>query len=300
MTTLEFHPDAEGFLAAAADHLAANPTGSTVVASVAARMQRDGTGGVPVDAGFASWWLVVRDEAGQVVGAGMRTAPFEPYPLYLLTMPEDAAAELGRVLADRGEPVGAVNGALPAVEVCAIAYAEAVGGTVRQAEQMRLQEVEELVPARAASGRLRSAGPEDLDLAHRWFDAFGAAAAAQAGRHDPHPPPIESRDSLAKRIAAGEIWFWEDPEGVPVHVTGFNPPSFGVARIGPVYTPDEHRGHGYAAAAVAEVSARLLAGGSRVCLFTDAANATSNGVYERLGYRPVVDMANLLVDLPEG
>jgi predicted GNAT family acetyltransferase len=33
-----------------------------------------------------------------------------------------------------------------------------------------------------------------------------------------------------------------------------------------------------------------------VCLFTDAANATSNGVYERLGYRPVVEMANLVIE----
>ena len=43
---------------------------------------------------------------------------------------------------------------------------------------------------------------------------------------------------------------------------------------------------------MAAVSQRLLAAGSRVCLFTDQANPTSNHIYEALGYRPVVDMAD--------
>ena len=42
---------------------------------------------------------------------------------------------------------------------------------------------------------------------------------------------------------------------------------------------------GYASAAVAEVSRRLVAEGERVCLFTDQANPTSNGIYQALGYR---------------
>ena len=71
----------------------------------------------------------------------------------------------------------------------------------------------------------------------------------------------------------------------------------GVARIGPVYTPKEHRGHGYASRAVAEVSQLLLDRGVRCCLFTDQANPTSNRIYESIGYRPVVDMVNLLVGI---
>jgi predicted GNAT family acetyltransferase len=78
-------------------------------------------------------------------------------------------------------------------------------------------------------------------------------------------------------------------------MTGQTSPSFGVARVGPVYTPREHRGNGYAGAAVAGVSRRLVADGVRVCLFTDLANPASNRIYQRLGFRPVVDMANLVV-----
>jgi predicted GNAT family acetyltransferase len=68
-----------------------------------------------------------------------------------------------------------------------------------------------------------------------------------------------------------------------------------VSRIGPVYTPPEQRGRGWASNAVAEVSRRRQAEGTQVCLFTDQANPTSNGIYAALGFVPVVDMANMVI-----
>jgi predicted GNAT family acetyltransferase len=111
---------------------------------------------------------------------------------------------------------------------------------------------------------------------------------------------IEPPDAgtMLPRIEQGRVWLWEDGNGAPVHLTATNPPAYGVVRIGPVYTPREQRGHGYARAAVAEVSQRLLDDGHRVCLFTDQDNPTSNRVYAAIGYRPVVDMANLVVTPP--
>ena len=70
-----------------------------------------------------------------------------------------------------------------------------------------------------------------------------------------------------------------------MHLTAHNPPSFGVARVGPVYTPGAHRGHGYASATVAAVSRMLREAGAEVCLFTDQANPTSNKIYAAIGYR---------------
>ena len=80
-----------------------------------------------------------------------------------------------------------------------------------------------------------------------------------------------------------------------MHLTGVSPPSFGVARVGPVYTPPAQRGCGWASNAVAEISRRIQAEGARVCLFTDQANPTSNKIYAALGYQPVADMANLVI-----
>jgi predicted GNAT family acetyltransferase len=91
------------------------------------------------------------------------------------------------------------------------------------------------------------------------------------------------------------VWLWLDGGGEPVQMTGVSPVSFGVARIGPVYTPPAQRGRGWASNAVAAVSRRILAEGARACLFTDQHNPTSNRIYAALGYRPVVDMANLVI-----
>jgi predicted GNAT family acetyltransferase len=135
----------------------------------------------------------------------------------------------------------------------------------------------------------------EAPLALEWFLAFHDDADEQAGR-----APGESTrflhfdlDDMLRRIRERRVYFWDD--GGPVHLTGHNLPAYGVARIGPVYTPGPHRGRGYASAGVAEVSRLLRGDGARVCLFTDQANPTSNRIYEAIGYRRVVDMANLLV-----
>ena len=57
----------------------------------------------------------------------------------------------------------------------------------------------------------------------------------------------------------------------------------------------EHRGVGYASAAVAQVTGQILDSGTRACLFTDQANPTSNRIYQAIGYEPVVDMANFSI-----
>ena len=67
------------------------------------------------------------------------------------------------------------------------------------------------------------------------------------------------------------------------------PTVVGVARIGPVFTPCEHRGHGYGSAATARATADILADPAIPVLFTDLANPTSNKIYEALGYRAVED-----------
>lgn len=68
----------------------------------------------------------------------------------------------------------------------------------------------------------------------------------------------------------------------------------GTARVAPVYTPAGLRGRGYAGAATAAVSrAALDAGAEEVVLFTDLANPTSNALYRRIGYEPVVDRVAL-------
>ncbi|MEU2614916.1 GNAT family N-acetyltransferase [Micromonospora sp. NPDC007271] len=291
---LQFCPGPGEFLAAAGDHLAADPVVSTVVAGVAHRLAAQQADGIAQPE--RDWWLVVRDASGAVVGAGMRTAPFPPYPPFLLPMPDEAAVALAHALHERGEEVLAVNGALPAAELCAAELACVRGGQVQVSQHTRLHELGELAYPAPAPGGLRVATEDDVDLVTEWFGAFMGDADEQAGRpRGASAGEVPDRAELRRRLRAGRMWFWVDETGQPVHLTGANPPSFGVARVGPVYTPPAQRGRGWASNAVAEVSRRLQAEGARVCLFTDQANATANRIYAALGYRPVVDMANLVI-----
>ncbi len=78
--------------------------------------------------------------------------------------------------------------------------------------------------------------------------------------------------------------------GEPVAYAAASVPSHGMSRIGSVYTPREHRGHGYGSAVTAAVSQWALDNGaSDVVLFTDLSNPTSNSIYQKLGYVPVLD-----------
>jgi predicted GNAT family acetyltransferase len=72
-----------------------------------------------------------------------------------------------------------------------------------------------------------------------------------------------------------------------------------MVRIGPVYTPPEFRGAGYASAVTAELSLRALeAGAAEVLLYTDLDNPVSNSIYQRIGYRAVEDRVVLAFTVP--
>ena len=58
-----------------------------------------------------------------------------------------------------------------------------------------------------------------------------------------------------------------------------------------VYTPPHLRNRGYATECVAKLSQKLLEEGNNYCfLFTDLMNPTSNSIYQKIGYHPVIDV----------
>ena len=303
MTTayaVELLDDPATVLALAGDLLAADPVTWSVVASVTRQAADTFPPGAPRPQ-HPMWWGVVRDAAGVVVSLSMRTMPHPPHTLWVPAMPDDAARELATCAlthtARTGEPpITSMNGPLPSVGVFAQEVCRRSGGTAREDRPERLWEARQIrTPDRLPDGAVRPATLDDLDLVTAWFDVFHAEADAQAGR--PLPDDAEPlRVAGARRwIEDGEVWLW-DVDGEVVHLSGVRAPSYGVVRIGPVYTPPEHRGKGYATALVAEVSRRVLARGHRVCLYTDRGNPVSNHVYASIGFEPVLDQVNLAVE----
>jgi len=128
--------------------------------------------------------------------------------------------------------------------------------------------------------------PLDDDLPAAFMvdaDEQASRSAGSSAHEAPEP------DELRRRIEAGQVFVWE-VDGAPVHVTAATAPAYDVSRIGPVYTPREHRGHGYGSAVTHAASRKALDdGATEVLLFTDLSNPTSNSIYQRLGYRPIAD-----------
>ena len=85
------------------------------------------------------------------------------------------------------------------------------------------------------------------------------------------------------------MYLWEDG-GCPVSMARIGRRMPHGATVGPVYTPAELRGRGYASNCVAKVSRIILDSGCEFCaLFTNLENPTSNHIYTAIGYQPLGD-----------
>jgi RimJ/RimL family protein N-acetyltransferase len=297
--------DVTKFLAAAGPYLRRERVRNTVILSVTETMRvtaaasagksspgagrqesasADGVAGQAARPLFG-WWS---DQAGAVAGTFMHTPPF---PVVLTEVAPEAAAELAAVtMADR--PLGGVN-AYPEV---AEAFADGWRGGSRDGSRdgsrgrradvyrrQRLYRLAQLVwPDPAPAGTARMARDADAKLTADWFAAF-ADEVDDMGRG-------EDQSAAARaKISHDGVMVWE-AGGQPVSIACNTLPVTGMVRIGPVYTPPEARGHGYASAATAALSQRLLeAGAQEVVLYTDLANPVSNSIYQRIGYQPVED-----------
>jgi predicted GNAT family acetyltransferase len=134
-------------------------------------------------------------------------------------------------------------------------------------------------------GELRPVTAAERPLVLAWVRDFHVEA---EGGTDPDRA-AEITDARLNSATGGLALWWHDQR--PVSLVGYTGPTPHGIRIGPVYTPPDLRGHGYARAAVAALSQQLLDGGRRFCcLFADLANPASNRLYQSIGYAPVCDM----------
>ena len=142
-----------------------------------------------------------------------------------------------------------------------------------------------IAPERPASGSWRIADGRDRDLIAEWFVAFHDEATPES----PAPDAGDMADRLVSQVGRTG-YVWED-RGEVVSLVGAGGATPNGIRIGPVYTPPDRRGHGYASALTAGASQDQLDRGRRfVFLFTDLANPTSNKIYQAIGYEPVCDV----------
>jgi len=268
------YADIESFLAAAGGFLAAREAEHNLIYGIAATLRE-----APDQYTEAPYLATVVDGTA-VVAAAIQTPPFR---LVLSEVGDPSAVTaLAADTVDRALP--GVLGPVGVVEAFVGARTAAGGAAGAPTMSERIYRLTAVRPPRPVGGTRRLATPADRDLVRSWLDGFMREALGEAD-------PAEVA-GMTDRWIAGRgrtLHLWED--GDPVSLCGIGGPTPNGIRIGPVYTPPGSRGRGYASALVAALSQAALDAGRRYCfLFTDAANPTSNHIYQEIGYEHVRDV----------
>lgn len=229
-----------------------------------------------------SYFAVVAD-AGDVVAAAMMTPPHllvlsrteHPHSLRLLAQDLLTAAVA---------PPG-VHAPVPVSGKFAALWQELTGQRYERGLVQRMYRLQRVQPVSGVPGYLRPVTEADRPVVIPWLCAFLMEAFGK------HAPPTDAEQMVDRRLRGSTegLCLWDDV--TPRALAGYAGPTPQGIRVGPVYTPPEHRRRGYASVCVAALSELLLARGHRFCvLYTDINNPTSNRIYQRIGYEPLCDV----------
>ncbi|MBA3374880.1 MAG: GNAT family N-acetyltransferase [Actinobacteria bacterium] len=233
-------------------------------------------------------WVV--EDGVQVAAAALQTPPYN----LVVAQPVSTGALVALAAAIEAEAeLPGVTGAIPEVEIFATAWKSRTGAAIQRRMAQRIYKLTELRPPVGVPGGSREATESDRELLVSWVRAF-AEEANPAGV----PAHVNLQQTVDARLrhGTGAFVLWEyDEQAVSLAGWGGQTPT-GV-RVGPVYTPPQHRRQGYASAITAAVSAERLAAGRQFCfLYTDLANPTSNRIYTAIGYESVCDSLDYAFD----
>lgn len=233
--------------------------------------------------------MAVIEDGGEIALVGMRTPPRK-----LVLAGEEtavsAAEQLATDLYALGKPLSGVFGPAP----LATAFAERWSGLVERPFRIgqpqaayALTGVNELT---YPNGQFRLPHPEELELIADWIFNFDRDIASDA-------MPSLTRQIAAQLMQNRDIYVWADEHDQPqTMATKSRPTKNGIA-INRVFTPEAARGHGYATACVAKLSQQLLDDGYQFCtLFTDLDNPISNHIYQKIGYKKLVEFQDYFWD----
>ena len=220
-------------------------------------------------------FLVAIDDRNKVAGAALRT----PQHRWIVSQtPSDLALEK---LAFEIEAKEKLRTSLRSLLAPVDLQGDLIESTRGQFHRSRLNymtvsKLQSIVPA---PGLMRLALPKDMRRLSEW---------SQLSARESHidETPQEASVALQKYIDHRQLFVWEDGGRIVAMgaVGGFTPKT---TRISQVYTTPNFRGRGYASTLVHRLTHRALneTGKTQCVLLADAANLTTQSIYEKLGYR---------------
>ncbi len=269
----------EEFFNVTRDFLAAHEAQNILIIGLTSTLMLD-----PLRFGERPYLAVVK-EGDAVVAAALRTPP---YNLVLSWMADTSPIDL--ILQDVHQIYGTLTPGVIALsefaKAASLHWQLMTGYDYHLLIAERIYQLEQVIPAADVPGSLRLIEREDSDLVAQWLVDFGMEALPD----EAHSLADAQRTvELALIGKERRLFVWDD--NGTVSLAGCTGETIHGIRIGPVYTPPDKRGKGYASALVAEMSQLLLDEGRKYCfLFTDLSNPTSNRIYQNIGYNPVDDV----------
>ncbi|MCD4651607.1 MAG: GNAT family N-acetyltransferase [Candidatus Cloacimonetes bacterium] len=158
-------------------------------------------------------------------------------------------------------------------------WSELTGDTLKIAMRQGIYRCDKAEPVPPAEGKMRIADGIDVVMLTHWVQQF------QEYLHQ----PISEEEALKYAVAhVNNIRIWDNNGAVCMAAT--LRPTVNAICISLVYTPEEHRGKGYATALVQQLTKEMLTKKYRFCvLHTDMDNPISNSIYMKIGYNKRAD-----------
>lgn len=201
-----------------------------------------------------------------------------------LSLAEAASAEdlmeLGEMLPDS---LVSLTGPLVATRQLAEQLARRLQRVAERKDGMRLYRLSRVDPPEV-DGELVALGEPDESWLVGWMLEFFREALPFERLQ-----PEEVASSCRGKLQQNDFFAWK-ADGRMVSVAALTRPSPRGVCLSSVFTPQELRGRGYASAVSAALSQRALDQGKLFCvLYADRDNATSNAIYQRIGYRAIAE-----------
>jgi uncharacterized protein len=145
---------------------------------------------------------------------------------------------------------------------------------------MRIFQLEKVEPVPSSAGFMKSAQEADTGLLTEWYRGLKK----DSGLED----PVDEKTVVEGTIREQRLFIWDD--GGNRAMAGYGRETPNSLSVNMVYTPPEFRRKGYATSLASALSQKILDLGKKYCLlYTDISNPVSNGIYQKIGYRPVCD-----------
>jgi predicted GNAT family acetyltransferase len=217
-----------------------------------------------------------------------------PYNLFIHEVIQENIALAGAALADflvaNHDSIIGINARQEVCQSFMDQYKKHINCTFAMKQGMDIMEIRKVNDIKPVEGSQRLALPEEAKLIADWMIQFQMESLASELDYE------AALNKATKYIEDNKIYIYENSEKKVVTMAiASRKLAHGMA-ITYVFTPEENRGKGYAAANMYYLSKNLLEQGYEFCtLFVDKKNPLSNRAYEKVGYKILEDNYEYMV-----